>query len=238
MRLAYHPCPSVAKEKSCMRFRNIVFDFDGTLIDSRQDIAGAQLWVLNQLGVTHYTQEDIFPHIGKPLQVTFSHLLPPVLHDRINEAVGMYREYYLPRALLTTKLFPGVRETLDTLLAQGARMAIASTKKQLQLQRVAGHFDITRYFVQLQGSDDIPYKPDPFIVNKIIADQQWDPARTLMVGDTDSDILAGQRAGVATCAVTYGSLTEEQVRVFSPDYVIRTILELLKVFEGEDSHIE
>lgn len=216
-----------------MRYRSIIFDFDGTLIDSRNDIAGAQLWVLNQLGVTRYRPEDIFPYIGKSLQVTFTHLLPPALHARIDEAVGMYREYYLPRALLTTKPFPGVRETLDALLARGARMAVASTKKQAQLLRVAEHFRLDSCFVQLQGSDNIPYKPDPFIVNKIIADQQWNPAETLMVGDTDSDVLAGQRAGIATCAVTYGSLTEAQLQAYSPDYIIKKMPELLKVADGE-----
>ncbi len=193
-----------------MRYRSVIFDFDGTLVDSRSDIAGAQLWALNQLGVTHYKPADLFPYIGKTLQSTFTHLLPPAMHHRIDEAVRLYREFYPPRSLLATTLFPGVRETLDTLRARGVRMAIASTKKESNILRVAEHFQISCYFVQLQGSDDLPYKPDPSIVSKVITDQQWDPAETLMVGDTDNDILAGQRAGIATCAVTYGSLTEEQ----------------------------
>jgi len=215
-----------------MRYRSIIFDFDGTLVDSRSDIAGAQLWALNQLGVTHYTPEDLFPSIGKTLQVTFTHLLPPAMHHRIDEAVRLYREFYPPRSLLTTTLFPGVRETLDTLRARGALMAIASTKKESTILRVAEHFRISSSFVQLQGSDDLPYKPDPSIVRKIITDQRWDPAGTLMVGDTDNDILAGQRAGIATCAVTYGSLTEEQLRLYSPDHVIRSIPELLAIVDG------
>ncbi|MBP1647527.1 MAG: HAD-superfamily hydrolase, subfamily variant 3 [Bacteroidetes bacterium] len=214
-----------------MRYRSIIFDFDGTLVDSRSDIAGAQLWALNQLGVTHYTPEDLFPYIGKTLQVTFTHLLPPAMHHRIDEAVRLYREFYPPRSLLTTTLFPGVRETLDTLRARGALMAIASTKKESTILRVAEHFRISSSFVQLQGSDDLPYKPDPSIVRKIITDQRWDPAGTLMVGDTDNDILAGQRAGIATCAVTYGSLTEEQLRLYSPDHVIRSLPELLAIVD-------
>ena len=215
-----------------MRYRTIIFDFDGTLVDSRSDIAGAQLWALNQLGVTHYTPEDLFPYIGKTLQVTFTHLLPPAMHHRIDEAVRLYREFYPPRSLLTTTLFPGVRETLDTLRARGVQMAIASTKKESNILRVAEHFRISSSFVQLQGSDDLPYKPDPSIVRKIITDQRWDPAGTLMVGDTDNDILAGQRAGIATCAVTYGSLTEEQLRLYSPDHVIRSLPELLAIVDG------
>lgn len=218
-----------------MRYCNIIFDFDGTLVDSRTDIADAQLWVLNQFGVAHYKREDLFPFIGKPLQLTFTHFLSPEMQHRVDEAVGMYREYYLPRALDTTKLFPGVGETLDALLAQGVRMAVASTKKQSQLLRVAEHFNITRYFVQLQGSDNVPYKPDPFVVKKIIADQQWSTAATIMVGDTDSDVLAGRGAAVATCAVTYGSLTEEQLRSYAPDYVIRSFPELAAIINGTAS---
>ena len=111
-------------------------------------------------------------------------------------------------------------------------MAVASTKKEAQLQRVAEHFTITRYFVQLQGSDHLPYKPDPFIVTKIITDQRWDPAKTLMVGDTDNDILAGQRAGIATCAATYGALTEEQLKAYSPDFVIRSFPAIKTIISG------
>jgi HAD superfamily hydrolase (TIGR01549 family) len=215
-----------------MRYRNVIFDFDGTLIDSRNDIAGAQLWVLNQFGVHNYSTEDLFPYIGKTLHATFAHLLPAAMHHRIDEAVQLYREYYLPRALATTTLFPGVLETLDTLLTCGVHMAVASTKKESNIHHVADHFGISRYFVQLQGSDDIPYKPDPFIVKKILGDQRWNPAETLMVGDTDNDIRAGQGAGVATCAVTYGSLTEEQLRAFAPDYVIRHCPELVTLVVG------
>ncbi len=218
-----------------MRFTNIVFDFDGTLIDSRHDIAGAQLWVLQQLGVTQYKPEDLFPYIGKPLQTTFTHLLPSGMHNRIDEAVMLYRDYYPPRALLTTTLFPGVRETLEELLARGVRMAVASTKKESNILKVAEHFKISRYFVQLQGSDDLRFKPDPSIVNKIIADQRWDRAGTIMVGDTDNDIEAGRRAGIATCGATYGSLTEEQLLAYSPDFVVRSFPEILAIIDGTPS---
>ena len=86
--------------------RNIIFDVDGTLLDSKRDIAGAQLWVLQQLGVENYTEEDLYPHIGKTLQETFTLLLPDRLHPKIPEAAIMYRDYYRPRALENTKLFP------------------------------------------------------------------------------------------------------------------------------------
>lgn len=217
-----------------MSFRNIIFDFDGTLTDSREDIAGAQLWVLGQLGVRHYRPEDIYPHIGKPLQETFTLLLPPALHHRIPEAAQLYSEYYPTRALQTTQLFPGVRETLEELTRLGKRLAVASTKRGAGILRATEHFGITRFFVQLQGSDGLLYKPDPSIINKIIDDQKWDRRETIMVGDTDNDVLAGQRAGIATCGITHGSLTEEELRKFSPDFIIHALPDLLGITNRPD----
>ena len=210
-------------------FSNIIFDFDGTITDSKHDIAGAQLWVLEQLGITAYAKEDLFPHIGKTLEETFRVFLPPTLYDRIPEAAEMYAEYYRPRALATTKLFPGVKETLEILCSHGKRLAIASTKRGEGIKRATDHFGITAHFVQLQGSEGLPFKPDPFIINKIVDDQCWRKDATLMVGDTDKDILAAKNAGVATCAVTYGSLTREELEKLSPDYILDSFPALLAI---------
>ena len=215
-----------------MSFSNIIFDFDGTLTDSKWDIAGAQLWALRQLGVDTYSEEDLFRHIGKTLEETFTDLLPVSLHYRIPEAARMYSEYYQPRALRTTTLFPGVRETLDVLQRRGKRFAVASTKRGIGIRRATDHFGITGYFVQLQGSDGIPFKPDPFIINKILSEQAWNPEETVMVGDTDKDVLVGKNAGIATCAVAYGSLSYEELEEYAPDFIIRSFSELVGVVDG------
>jgi phosphoglycolate phosphatase len=209
-----------------MRFPNIIFDFDGTLSDSRRDIATAQLWALRQLGFHDYREEDIFPLIGKPLQVTFEHLLPAEHHARIPEAIAHYAEYYPPRSLVTTTLFPGVRETLQELKKRGHRLAVASTKKGPGILRVTEHFGITALFDRLQGSEDMSYKPAPDVIHAVLESQQWETHDTIMVGDTDADILAGFAAGVATCAVTYGALAAAELAALDPDYIIHSITEL------------
>lgn len=215
-----------------MRYDNVIFDFDGTITDSREDIAGAQLWVLGELGVRNVVKEQLFPHIGKTLRETFSMILPADLHTLIPEAIRLYSEYYPPRSLLTTVLFPGVRETLVELNRRGTRLAVASTKRGTGILRATEHFGITPLFRQLQGSDGIPCKPDPTILNKILSDQAWSKDGTLMVGDTLHDIEAGRNAGIATCGVTYGSLSEEEMVQTRPDYVIRRIDELLAIVDG------
>jgi phosphoglycolate phosphatase len=215
-----------------MRYPNIIFDFDGTLTDSRRDIAGAQLWALQQLGFDGFREEDIYPLIGMPLQETFARLLPVSHHARIPEAIAFYAEYYPPRALLTTTLFPGVRETLHLLRAQGHRLAVASTKRGAGILRATEHFGITGFFDRLQGSEGIAFKPAPDVLHAVLEGQGWSPGATLMVGDTDADILAGRAAGVATCAVTYGALTASQLAAHHPDFLIDSLTELPGIAGG------
>jgi len=210
-----------------MPFENIIVDFDGTISDSRRDIAGAQLWALGQLGVTGYREEDLYPFIGLPLAETFRRLLPAAMHDRIDEAAELYSEYYPPRSLLTTRLFPGVRRTLERLRTRGKRIAVASTKRGQGIRRATDHFGITACFDRLQGSEGLPFKPDPAIINLIMHEEGWAPPLTLMVGDTSMDVLAGKNAGIATCGVTYGAMTLEQIRAAGPDFIIGEFAGLL-----------
>jgi phosphoglycolate phosphatase len=216
-----------------MSFQNIICDFDGTITDSKNDIASAQIWTLQQIGFGSAKPEDLYRHIGKTLPETFSAILPAELHERIPEAVTLYSTYYPPRSLLTTTLFPGVRETLETLAARGKRMAVASTKRGKGIVRATDHFGITHLFVQLQGTDGLPFKPDPAIIFKIMTDQHWNPSETLMVGDTDKDILVGKNAGIATCAVTYGALSREDLEGYDPDFIISEFRTLVPIVDDQ-----
>jgi HAD superfamily hydrolase (TIGR01509 family) len=189
--------------------------------------------VLGQLGVHTYSPEELYPLIGKPLTETFTMLLPVELHGRIPEAIELYKNYYPPRALETTTLFPGVRETIESLRNRRIRLATATTKLSAGTRRVLTHFGLAEYFHQIQGSDNIPFKPDPFIITKILEDQSWEKSESLMVGDTDNDILAGKRAGISTCGVTYGSLSKEQIHNLHPDFVIDSLPELLSLTREE-----
>ena len=203
-----------------MPFDNIILDFDGTITDSRRDIARAQLWALEQVGVPPRPEEELYPLMGLPLEETFRRVLPPALHGRIPEAAALYAGYYPSRSLLTTRLFPGVRETLERLRSRGKKLAVASTKRGAGIQRATDHFGITHLFDRLQGSEGLPFKPDPAVVRAVLEGEGWNPAATIMVGDTAMDVIAGKRAGSATCGVTYGASGEQELRAAGPDYLI------------------
>ncbi|MCU0452681.1 MAG: HAD-IA family hydrolase [Bacteroidetes bacterium] len=208
--------------------RHLIFDVDGTLIDSKVDIADAQLWVLRQLGIDRWSREDIYPRIGRPLTETFKELLPPELHDRITEAKRMYIAHYRPRALDTTTLFPGVEETLAMLHARRTPMAVATTKSSVTANRVLQHFGIRQYFVQVQGTDDTPAKPDPYVVNRILREQNWTAETTALVGDSEVDILCAHKAGIQAWAVTWGSTPEARAIELGADRIVRSMIELLE----------
>lgn len=209
--------------------KNVIFDVDGTLLDSRRDIAAAQLWTLHQFGVDSFRPEDIYPHIGKPLAETFEILLPPELHVLIPEATLAYRDYYRAHAFDTTSLFPGVKETVDSLKQLGMNLATATTKSTETTAKVLDHFGIAHHFIHVQGTDNTPFKPDPYIINTILQKQDWRKEESLMVGDTDRDINVGKNAGIMTCGVTYGSFTRDQMATLRPDWMIDHIAELIAI---------
>jgi phosphoglycolate phosphatase-like HAD superfamily hydrolase len=211
------------------KIRNILFDVDGTLLDSKRDIAAAQIWAFHQLGVDSIKPEDIFPLIGKPLTETFSTLLPKHLHERIPEAGLIYRDYYRAHAFDTTTLFPGVQETVASLHKAGVNLATATIKSTETTAKVLAHFGIAKYFAHIQGTDNTPAKPDPHIIYTILEKQDWKKDETMMVGDTDKDVFVGRNAGVRTCGVTYGSFTRNQMLALKPDWVIDRISELLEI---------
>ncbi|MCX6137175.1 MAG: HAD-IA family hydrolase [Ignavibacteriales bacterium] len=211
--------------------RNFIFDVDGTLFDSRRDIAHAQLLTLNELGIAGFSAEDIYPNIGKPMRETFEFLLPVEMHSRIPEAALIYRQHYLAHAFDTTRLFPGVAESLEQLRRCGSLLAVATTKSTQTTTMMLRHFGIEHFFCQIQGTDQTPAKPDPFIINKILIEQGWDRVAAVMVGDTDKDIGAAKNASIQSCGVTYGSFSREQLTALDPTWIIDAFPDILSIVD-------
>jgi len=109
---------------------------------------------------------------------------------------------------------------------------VASTKKGAGILRVTEHFGITALFDRLQGSDGIAFKPAPDVIHSVLENEGWQAENTLMVGDTDADVLAGKAAGVATCAVTYGALSADELLAHQPDFIIDSITALPDIAGG------
>lgn len=205
----------------------LIFDLDGTLIDSKLDIANSINYIFKKFNLPNFSHQMIYPFIGYPLEVVMEKLLSQTYHHMIPEMGKMWREYYVHHWHEHTKPFPEVIETLKKL--NNCYKAIATTKISLHTNKIAAKLGFKKYFDVIQGTDNFPAKPDPTIIHLIRKKFNVPLAQTLIIGDTDKDIEAGKHAGIKTCAVTYGIGKKEDLLVLKPDFIIGKFEEILNI---------
>jgi phosphoglycolate phosphatase len=206
------------------RFRAYFFDIDGTLLDSALDICGAIQQTLEPTGCGPLTFEYLRGFIGLHLIDCFSDVLPHYTSQQMDELVQVYRAHYPARGHKLTTVYPGV---VEALVALDARKTTATTKGTNGSRAILDQFGLLPYFDHVQGTDGFPCKPAPDVILRGIEALGVDPKDCLMVGDAPSDIAAGKRAGVKTCATRYGYGKQEELARLEPDYWISDLRELL-----------
>lgn len=202
----------------------IVFDLDGTLVDSRLDIAASVNEALRAVGAPEVPAERIIPLIGEPLSRILERLLPLDLRDRVSAAVEAYKTHYFDHCFDRSRLYPGVRECLERM--QGLCLAVATTKMTYMAVRLVEAAGLASFFSLVQGSEGIPYKPHPEVLEIVLRKTGKRAGRSWMVGDTVYDIQAGKAAGMRTCAVTYGIGSRAALEEEKPDLLVGSLLEL------------
>jgi phosphoglycolate phosphatase len=214
-----------------MTTTTILCDLDGTLVDSRQDIAVAfqHAW-RNVVGGIPPTATAIALHIGKPLAkmvIELGGTLSPAL---LSAFLTSYRMMFAKQDAALTCLYPDVISTLQSL--SRFQLAIFTTKEARQAEIVLQKLCLTGFFQHVQGvSHGMLPKPAPDVVMAALAELDCPPSRALIVGDTPADVLAGKAAGARTCAVTYGFSTREGLLRCAPDYMIESFGELLNLVQ-------
>jgi phosphoglycolate phosphatase len=206
------------------RFPVYLFDIDGTLLDSAEDICGAIQQVLAGKECQPVTFEFLQGYIGLHLVEVFGDVLPHYSPTQIDELIQEYRALYPARGHKLTTVYPGVMETLPAL--RGLK-STASTKGTNGSRAVLEHFGLLPYFDHVQGTDGFPCKPAPDVILNALAALGAQPSDCLMIGDAPSDMIAGKRAGVRTCAVRYGYGKPDEVARYEPDYWVGDLRELI-----------
>jgi HAD superfamily hydrolase (TIGR01509 family) len=204
----------------------ILCDLDGTLVDSRRDIAVAfrHAW-RTVLSSAPPSAAAIARHIGKPL-AGMAHALGGVLSPaQLDVFLATYRAMYATQDARLSRLYPGVIDTLEAL--SPFTLGVVTTKEQGQAEIVLRRLALAPFFRHIQGGTaGLRLKPAPDTIFAALATLRREPSQTLMVGDTPDDILAGKAAGTLTCAVTYGFGGREALLQCGPDYVIEAFGEL------------
>jgi phosphoglycolate phosphatase len=211
----------------------LIFDLDGTLVDTIEDIAASVNHTLVRFGYGPIPLDAVRRYVGDGVEMLMTRALAGRT-GRIDEAVNVYKDHHRRNLVVRSALYPSVRETLDHF--KFLPMAVISNKTTEFVGPLLDQLDIRRYFKLVLGADSgLPLKPAPEAVQMIMAEFKTPGERTLIVGDGTADVLAGKAAGIITCSVTYGFRSEEELRKAGPDYLIKDLSELMNLFVPEPS---
>ena len=209
------------------RLRAVLFDLDGTLVDTLPDIAGAINAALVELRLPTLPVERIGVFIGKGPRALASRVLdeqttlaPAERASLVQPLIDGYVKNYAPRIGTESTLFPGVREALADLTAAGLKLGVVTNALQHLGEKVLTHFDLRRFMAVVIGGDGVSLgKPAPDPLLRACRTLDVAPAQTLMVGDSENDVLAARAAGCAIVAVPYGYNAGESAASLGCDIV-------------------
>lgn len=206
----------------------LIFDLDGTLANTLGDIAASLNHTLGRLGRGPLPIDTVGRYVGDGLEMMLTRALGGQ-SDLTAGAAAIYIEHHRRNLVVSTSLYPAVKETLEYF--KSLPMAVITNKAREFSEPLLERLGIRQYFRMIIGADDgLPLKPAPDSIKKIMGTIQAPREHTVIVGDGTTDVRAGKTAGIITCAVTYGFRSEEELRRAVPDYVIREISELKKLF--------
>jgi phosphoglycolate phosphatase len=213
----------------------LIFDLDGTLIDSSKDIADAINYAIEPSGIKPLTTNEIKAMVGYGITRLIESLIlphPPLekedrrVFSAKEEAVNRFLEYYSRHLLDNTKPYPQVKETLSKL--GDYKKAVISNKREVFSKKVLEGLGLLGFFDLVLGSDSVPErKPSPIPVLEILKRVGASKDEAVIIGDSNFDIEAGKAAGVRTIAVTYGYRSKEVLK--EADFMIDTFGELLTI---------
>ncbi len=214
------------EDKSLLHeIRAILFDIDGTLLDTFDFIYGAFEYTFRVHGIASLSRDEISHLMGGPLTEVYTAMAPG--HDAA--ALAETHRVFQENNVQLAKLFPDTIKVLDALKMQGLKLAAVTTRSvrtsvlSLEQNGIADYFDIV-----ISAEDVARHKPDPEPIVKALHVLKIKPTDAIMVGDTTADIMAGKNAGTKTVAALYG-FGGERLRELKPDYLIAELKELLTI---------
>lgn len=207
------------------RFDLIVFDWDGTLMDSAGAIASSVQAAARDLGLAPPSDARARHIIGLGLQDALRHALPDLPSERYGELSQRYRHHYLAQDQ-ELALFPGIDDLLVRLRAEGRSLAVATGKSRLGLDRALSVSGLGPRFDASRCADECFSKPHPQMLEELMEEFSVTPEATLMIGDTSHDVLMARNAGVGAVAVSYGAHPRKELEALAPLACVNTVAEL------------
>ena len=205
----------------------LIFDLDGTLVDSKLDLAHAVNATRGHMGMPALEYERVYSYVGNGAPVLIRRVLgPDATEAQVEESLEFFLEYYREHKLDYTVLYAGVRQSLDRLRDAGVRMAVLTNKPVGVSRAIVDGLGVGGHFLQVYGGNSFDFKkPHPIGVETLIEECGALRERTMMVGDSSVDIQTARNAQVKSCGVTYG-FQPESLKTVPPDLLVDRMEEL------------
>lgn len=208
----------------------ILFDLDGTLIDSKNDIINSLNYTLKAVGLKEKDRSFLEKLIGKGAAQLIKDALDPKDQKRFDEAFSVFKKYHKAHQLDTTKLYPNVAEIL--MYFSKKPMAIVSNKSKEFVVDALIRLGIKNFFIEIIGGDEPDcLKPSSCPVDRILKELFISNDKAILLGDMAIDVETGRASNILTCAVTYGLGRREDLLKLYPDFIIDDIIQLKDIIE-------
>lgn len=212
-----------------METRAILFDLDGTLTDSGEGIINCAVMTLEHFGLPVPSREEMRVFVGPPLTQSFAKYGVP--EEKVDEAVAIYRSRYVPIGAYENTPYPGIRELLEQLIADGFRLYVATSKPEGMSIKILEHFDLAKYFTKICGAATDRSRNTKEAVIAYLMEETGEKDNMIMVGDTIYDVLGAKSLGIPCIGVSWGygeTKDMEQAGAVGIAYSMQELLSMLR----------
>lgn len=203
-----------------MHYKVIIFDWDGTLMDSIDKIVASVKAGAEDCHLKVPSTENIRHIVGLSLDKAMAKLFPDASLEEQSAMVNAYRYQFLTLEKYETPFYPGIKSWLQSLKDQGYLLAVATGKGRNGLDRTLDKFAVRELFTVTYCADQTASKPDPLMLNRILKDLNLDVSQALMVGDTSYDLEMANNAKMDCLGVSYGVHSKESLKQFNPIAIV------------------
>ena len=213
-------------------FQLIIFDIDGTLVDTLDDITASANKVLKYFGLKKASKEEIKYAVGGGVDNFFLNL--HVNSSNIKIAKKLFSEDYLKNITKKSKLYSGTLDVLKELKRRKIILYVVSNKPQVFSEKLLKMLKVKKYFKKIIGinsEEKRRLKPAPYYIKKILLKEKVKSEKAMIVGDSKTDILAAKNSKIFSAAVLYGFRNFKELKKYNPDFFIKRPIELLKIIK-------
>ncbi|MGI6220197.1 MAG: HAD family hydrolase [Bacteroidaceae bacterium] len=215
----------------------IIFDLDGTLVNSIADLACSTNYALKTCGFPEHQTDEYRYFVGSGISVLFERALPADARteENIQKIRTSFLEHYNLHNTDHSRPYEGMPELLETLVRDGYKMAVASNKYQQATEQIIRKlFPGIPFFPVFGQREGVPRKPDPRIVEEILENTGTSRAETLYVGDSAIDMQTARQAQVTACGVTWGFRPRSELETYEPEYIVDKPAEIYSILKQEN----